>query len=91
VAPDGRRILSENAVREMTRRQTPDRPKITSYGFRLSVKPNQIGHGGAYGTYAEFDPATKAVRVLCVSMSGTNKQRKAFKADWSKSVDKMIK
>jgi CubicO group peptidase (beta-lactamase class C family) len=49
-APDGRRILSEQAVREMTRRQTPDRPKITSYGFGLNVKPNFVGHGGAYGT-----------------------------------------
>ena len=84
-APDGRRILSEQAVREMTRRQTPDRPKITSYGFGLNVKPNCVGHGGAYGTYAAFDPQTKAVRVLCISMSGTTKQRTAFQAAWNKA------
>ena len=84
-APDGRRILSELAVREMTRRQTPDRPKITSYGFGLNVKPNFVGHGGAYGTYAAFDPQTKAVRVLCISMSGTTKQRTAFQAAWNKA------
>ena len=89
-APDGRRILSTAAVKEMTRRQTPDRPKITSYGFGLNVKPNQIGHGGAYGTYAAFDPTTKAVRVLCISMIKTNSRRKAFRAAWDKAVDEYL-
>ncbi|MBQ6338613.1 MAG: serine hydrolase [Kiritimatiellae bacterium] len=86
-APDGRRILSEQAVREMTRRQTPDRPKIKSYGFGLNVKPDSVEHGGAYGTYAAFDPQTKAVRVLCISMHGKNKRRSAFWSAWGKAVD----
>ena len=85
--PDGRRILSEQAVREMTRRQTPDRLKIASYGFGLSVKPDSVGHGGAYGTYAAFDPKTKAVRVLCISMQGKNARRSAFWPEWCKAVD----
>ena len=89
-APDGRRILSAAAVGEMTRRQTPDRPKINSYGFGLNVKPNQVGHGGAYGTYAAFDPTTKAVRVLCISMSGKTTRRKAFRAAWDKAVDEHL-
>ena len=86
-APDGRRILSERAVLEMTRRQTPDRPKIASYGFGLKVKPDSVGHGGAYGTYAAFDPKTKAVRVLCISMHGKNARRSAFWSAWGKAVD----
>ena len=86
-APDGRRILSEQAVREMTRRQTPDRLKIASYGFGLNVKPDTVGHGGAYGTYAAFDPKTKAVRVLCISMQGKNARRSAFWSAWGKAVD----
>ncbi len=87
---DGRRILSTAAVKEMSRRQTPDRPKINSYGFGLSVKPNQVGHGGAYGTYAAFDPATKTVRVLCISMSGKTARRKAFRSDWDKAVAEFL-
>ena len=89
-APDGRRILSTAAVKEMTRRQTPDRPKINSYGFGLNVKPNQVGHGGAYGTYAAFDPTTKTVRVLCISVSGKTARRKAFRTAWDKAVDKHL-
>jgi CubicO group peptidase (beta-lactamase class C family) len=46
---DGKRYLSEAAVKEMTSRQTPpDLPD--SYGYGLSVGDSSFGHGGAYAT-----------------------------------------
>ena len=89
-APDGRRILSSASVNEITRRQTPVRPGIRSYGFGLNVKTNAVFHGGAYGTYASFNPITKVVCVLCVSMSGSNSRSKAFRKAWDDAVDEYL-
>ena len=48
---DGKRLLSERAVRDMT---TPQ-PGNPGYGLALSVSPEQFGHGGAYGTDSRYD------------------------------------
>lgn len=46
---DGKRYLSETAVKTMTSRQTPPEwPE--SYGFGLFVSPDSFGHGGAFAT-----------------------------------------
>jgi CubicO group peptidase (beta-lactamase class C family) len=46
---NGKRLLSENAVAEMGKKQTGE--KVTeSYGLGWSVSNNGMGHGGAYGT-----------------------------------------
>ena len=43
---DGRRYLSEKAVKQMTSRQTPASLQ-QSYGFGFQTAGNTIGHGGA--------------------------------------------
>ncbi|MCA9052272.1 MAG: beta-lactamase family protein [Planctomycetaceae bacterium] len=46
---DGRRYLSEAAVQELTRRQTPAELQ-QSYGLGFNVSERHFGHGGAYST-----------------------------------------
>jgi len=48
-ALDGKRYLSEEAVKTMTSRQTPAELK-EAYGFGLFIEPDIFGHGGAYST-----------------------------------------
>lgn len=46
---DGKRYLSEAAVKELTTRQTP--PKVKeNYGLGFGVSKTTFGHGGAYST-----------------------------------------
>ena len=68
---DGKRYLSEEAVRQMTTTQTGSLP--TSYGFGWST-PKQpggpVGHGGAYSTNMSIDPAKQLVLVLMMQHAG---------------------
>jgi len=52
----GKRVLSESAVHELTKRQTPIEMK-ESYGLGFSCGGSTFGHGGAYSTntIADFD------------------------------------
>ena len=66
---DGKRYLSEAAVKQMTSRQTPpDLPQ--SYGFALSVSDTTFGHGGAYSTNTVADKQHNLVRVWLVQHAG---------------------
>lgn len=66
---DGRRYLSEAAVKQMTTRQTPaDLP--TSYGFGFSTGGNQIGHGGAYSTNSYIDTQHGLIFIWLVQHAG---------------------
>jgi CubicO group peptidase (beta-lactamase class C family) len=75
---DGKRYLSEQALREMTRRQTPASVK-QSYG--LGWRPEEdgsFGHGGAYATSMTIDPANKLIMVYMVqhaSFAGDAKRK----------------
>jgi CubicO group peptidase (beta-lactamase class C family) len=62
---DGKRILSEAAVKQSTSRQTPPELK-DSYGFGLSVSPNSFGHGGAYSTNTTADTRRGLIFVWLV-------------------------
>lgn len=66
---DGRRYLSEAAVDDLTRRQTPPDLK-QSYGFALSVSENTFGHGGAYSTNTIADKKLGLIRVWLVQHAG---------------------
>ena len=46
---DGKRYLSQDAVKQLTTRQTPASLK-ESYGLGFAVAPDNAGHGGAYAT-----------------------------------------
>jgi CubicO group peptidase (beta-lactamase class C family) len=83
---EDKRIVSEKAVREMTRVQTPD--LTTGFtpgngwglgwcvvrkpqGVSAMVSPGTFGHGGAFGTQGWVDPKREMIFVLMI-------QRTAF-------------
>ncbi len=84
-ALDGKRLLSESAVRQMTSTQTGDLTNKGKgeqgygLGFMTSRKspgaggpavPGRCGHGGAYSTNLEIDPQRKLVLVYMVQRAG---------------------
>jgi CubicO group peptidase (beta-lactamase class C family) len=66
---DGKRLLSEAAVKEMTSRQTPGSLK-ESYGLGWSVGGGTYGHGGAFATNMTVDPKRGLVYVYLVQHAG---------------------
>jgi len=66
---DGKRYLSEAAVKQMTGRQTPADVK-GSYGFGLAVGNDFFGHGGAYSTNTSADTKRGLILVWLVQHAG---------------------
>lgn len=66
---NGKRILSEAAVKELSTRQTPADLK-ESYGLGFSVAPGSFGHGGALSTNMAIDPKRGLVFVYLVQHAG---------------------
>ncbi|RLS39826.1 MAG: class A beta-lactamase-related serine hydrolase [Planctomycetota bacterium] len=66
---DGRRLLSEAAVRQMTSRQTRS-DLSTSYGFGFSTGGKQIGHGGAFSTNSYHDTQAGLILIWLVQHDG---------------------
>ncbi|MBX9623941.1 MAG: beta-lactamase family protein [Gemmataceae bacterium] len=82
---DGKRILSEKAVAEMTRTQTGDINTGfvdgMSFGYGWAVvkepkgvtavmSPGTFGHGGAFGTQAWVDPKRDLFVILMIQRTG---------------------
>src|SRR5262249_213652 len=65
----GKRILSEAAVKEMTRRQTGEALKV-SYGLGWSVGGDTFGHGGAMATNMAIDTKRGLITVFLVQHAG---------------------
>jgi len=78
---NGKRYLSEAAVKQMTSRQTPA-ALATSYGFGWNVGKGAFSHGGAYATNMTIDTQHGLVLIWMVQHAGfpTNgaKSRDAF-------------
>lgn len=66
---DGKRYLSEVAVKELSKRQTPILVK-ESYGLGFSVNPDSYGHGGAHATNMEIRSSKGLVLVWMVQHGG---------------------
>lgn len=66
---NGRRYLSEAALGELTKRQTPTSVK-ESYGLGFAVGPDWFGHGGAHATNMEIRPTKGLVLVWMVQHGG---------------------
>jgi CubicO group peptidase (beta-lactamase class C family) len=66
---EGKRLLSEAAVKTMTSRQTPAALK-ESYGFGFAVNGPTYGHGGAYSTNLSVDSQMGLVLVFMVQNAG---------------------
>jgi CubicO group peptidase (beta-lactamase class C family) len=82
---EGRRIVSEAAVRRMTRLQTGDlRTGFTDgngwglgwcvvckpQGVTAMLSPGTFGHGGAFGTQGWVDPKRRMIFVLMIQRTG---------------------
>lgn len=69
----GKRLISEDAVREMTSRQTP--PGVAeSYGLGFVVNGPVFGHGGSHGTNTLADRRRNAIFVWLVQHAGPEAQ-----------------
>jgi CubicO group peptidase (beta-lactamase class C family) len=66
---EGKRLLSEEAVRQLTSRQTAPGIK-DSYGLGFAVGTNWCGHGGAYATNMQIDQRRGLVFVWMVQHNG---------------------
>ena len=66
---EGKRILSEAAVKELTSRQTPPGVK-ESYGLGFSVSSDSFGHGGAFSTNSTADTKRGLIFVWLVQHAG---------------------
>ena len=87
---DGKKVLSEAAVKEMTTRQTPAELK-DSYGLGWSVGGGTFGHGGALSTNMTVDPKRGLVFVWLVQHAGyPNDGGKAYEA-FRKVADEQFK
>lgn len=76
-AVGGTRVLSEAAIAELTRRQTPASVK-ESYGLGFQVHADgSCGHGGAYSTNMTIDPARGVAVVWLVQNAGSPPEWKA--------------
>ena len=79
---EGKRYLSEAAVKEMTTKQTGKDIK-QSYGLGWSTGGGTFGHGGAYKTNMTVDPAKGLITVYMVQYADkadeVGKSREAFR------------
>ena len=70
-ALDGKRYLSEAAVKQMTSTQTGDLPQTYGFGWSTDRKPGgPFGHGGAYSTNMRVDPERQLVTIFMVQHAG---------------------
>ena len=87
----GKPIISEASVKEMTSRQTAPELK-ESYGFGLQAGPGSFGHGGAFATNMTVDHENGIITVFMVQHAGFPGKGKesgaAFKAAAVKAFGK---
>lgn len=86
VAPNGTRILSEKAMDEWTRKQTPAGIKNNySFGMNVNPKGKSLSHGGAYKTFGEANLETGVARLYFVQIAGGSKASQARAKAWLQS------
>jgi CubicO group peptidase (beta-lactamase class C family) len=73
---NGRRYLSENAVKQMTSIQTGDLPNGYGLGWSVAQPPqHNYGHGGAYATNMRIEPDRNLITVFMVQYAGGKSER----------------
>jgi len=75
----GRRLISEEAVKQMTRKQTGSAIQ-EEYGLGFATGPDWCGHGGAYATNMTIDRQHGLIFIWMVQHAG-------FPGDGTKSQD----
>ncbi len=66
---DGKRLLSESAVSELSKKQTPDSID-KGYGLGFSVNGGSFGHGGAYSTNTTIETKPGLILIWLVQHAG---------------------
>jgi len=66
---EGKRLVSEKAVAELTRKQTP-KPLNDGYGLGWSTSGGSFGHGGAYSTNMTIDRNRGLIYVFNIQHAG---------------------
>jgi CubicO group peptidase (beta-lactamase class C family) len=66
---EGKRVLSESAVKQMTSKQTGDEVK-DGYGLGWSTGGGSFGHGGAMATNMNIDSNRGLITVFMVQHAG---------------------
>jgi CubicO group peptidase (beta-lactamase class C family) len=69
---EGKRIVSEKAVQELTSKQTGSLP--TAYGLGFATPDQAAEHGGAYGTLSRLDRRRGLITVFLVQQAGWGKE-----------------
>ena len=69
---DGRRILSAQAVRQMTTKQTGLLPQ--QYGFGFDTRAGKFGHGGTFGTSSSADRERGLITIFMIQYAGSPKE-----------------
>ncbi|MEI7730058.1 MAG: serine hydrolase domain-containing protein [Verrucomicrobiota bacterium] len=80
----GQRILSEQAVRQMTSKQTGNLPQ--SYGFGFDTQGGRIGHGGTFGTVSSIDREHRLITIFLVQYAGPSSNLNKFVPVFRKAV-----
>ena len=76
---DGKKYVSEESVKQMTRKQTGEAIQ-EGYGLAWAINEGRFGHGGALGTNMEINPANGLITIFMVQHAG-------FPGDGAKSHD----
>jgi CubicO group peptidase (beta-lactamase class C family) len=85
---EGKRILSSEAVRELTNKQTGDAVN-QNYGLGFAVTPEgAFGHGGAHATNMNVDPKSGLITVWLVQHAGFVGDGGKAQGAWRAAVEK---
>ncbi len=82
---DGKRVLSESAVEQLSTRQTDPGLK-ESYGLGFSTGGGTFGHGGALATNMTIDPGRGLVTIYLVQHAGFPKDGDRAQAAFRKAA-----
>ena len=85
---DGKRYVSEAAVKEMTKKQTAEALK-DGYGLGFSTSNGNYGHGGALATNMNIDSARGLIIVFLVQHSGFPGDGKNAQGAFKKAADRI--
>jgi len=85
---DGKRYVSETAVKEMTKKQTAEALK-DGYGLGFSTSNGNYGHGGALATNMNIDSGRGLITVFLVQHAGFPGDGKNAQGAFRRAAEKL--
>ena len=86
---DGKRLLSEKAIAEMSRRQTGENIK-QNWGVGWILADGNYGHGGAYATNMNIDTKRGLVAIFMVQHNGFPGNGAEAQGTWRKAANALF-